>query len=259
MSRIEKLKIASSKGSLAVAVHYPKEGTEKLAILCPGYLDSKDYRGLVVLAEDLSKKGFTVARFNPTGTWDSEGDISDYTMTQYLKDIESVLEFMLDGKKYSQVLIGGHSQGGQMAILFAARDRRISMVLGIMPSSGPTLGSKRKEWKESGFDISTRDLPGDRNNRIEFKVPFSRVLDRDQYDAVKDVGKIKVPIILVAGELDDIVPKESVEKLYDNANQIKKYVIIPEIGHDYRLNESEIMIVNKEILKQLDSVLKEFH
>ena len=43
--------------------------------------------------EDLGEKlGYTVVRLQPTGTWDSEGDILDYTTTQYLVDVKHVLE-----------------------------------------------------------------------------------------------------------------------------------------------------------------------
>ena len=68
---IVQTKIPSSKGNLAAAVHYPETKTERLAILCPGYVDSKDYKHLVGLAEALSKQGYTVVRFEPTGTWES--------------------------------------------------------------------------------------------------------------------------------------------------------------------------------------------
>lgn len=200
--------------------------------------------------------GITVVRFNPLGVWDSGGKISDYTTTQYLEDIKTVLNYMLDRKKFKFVLLGGHSLGGQVSILYAARDSRISMVLGIMPSSGPIVEPERGKWKRNKAKNSKRDLPDDRDRKIQFKVPFSHVLDRDKYDAIGDVKKIKVPKIFIAGELDDIVPAEDVEELFDNAHDIKKYVVIPGIGHDYRFNEDEITLVNKAILKQLKMLFK---
>ena len=130
---IVKTNIPSSRGSLAAAIHYPEQKTGRLAILCPGYLDSKDYKHLVGLAEELDKQGYTVVRFDPTGTWESEGHIADYTTTQYLEDIKHVLEYMLKQEDYTYILVGGHSRGGQVSILYAARDPRISVGLGIRP------------------------------------------------------------------------------------------------------------------------------
>lgn len=253
---MEKVKIKNSKGeNIAALISYPEAQTDKLAILCPGYLDSKDYNGLLKLSEVLTNHGYTTVRFDPTGVWESEGDISDYTITQYLKDIKNVLEYMLNQKNYKHILLGGHSRGGQMSILYAARDSRISLVLAIMASSGPIIGQRREEWEKNGISISQRDLPDNRNEKIEFRVPFHHVLDRDQYDAVKDVKKIKTPIILVAGELDDIVPPEDVKEIFDSANEPKKLIIIPDIGHNYRFNLDEVKLVNDKIIEALSELI----
>jgi len=251
---ITKTKIPSTKGNLAAIVHHSEKKTDKLTILCPGYLDSKDYKHLVDLAEVLSEQGYNVVRFEPTGTWESEGDISDYTTSQYLEDIKNVLEYMLSQASYKQILLGGHSRGGQVSILYAARDSKISVVLGIMPSSGPIAGQRREEWKKTGVSVSQRDLPNDKDKKIEFRVPFHHVLDRDQYDAVGDVKKIKARIILIAGELDDLVPPNDVKEIFDNADEPKNFLVISGIGHDYRHNDSEVTMVNKKILEQLNSI-----
>ena len=245
-----KTRIASSKGSLSAVIHYPEHETQQLAILCPGYLDSKDYKHLVGLAEILSKEGYTVVRFEPTGTWESEGDISDYTVTQYLEDIKTILEYMLSQSKYTYILLCGHSRGGQVSLLYAARDKRVSMVLGIMPSSYRTMvGRRYEEWKKNGVSISYRDLPDNKDHQREFCVPFSHAEDRDKYDVIKDVKKIKVPIILIAGEVDDVVLPKYVKEIFDSANEPKNFIILSGIGHDYRYNDDEIKLVNKEILK----------
>ncbi|MBU0998756.1 alpha/beta hydrolase, partial [Patescibacteria group bacterium] len=167
----EKVKIKNSKGqNISAVINRPNIKTNKLAILCPGYLDSKNYDHLVLLAEELLKKDFTVVRFDSTGIWESEGDISEYLTSQYLKDIKSVLGYMLGRENYTYVLLGGHSRGGMVSILYAAQDSRISCVLGIMPSSGGYVGKIREEWEKSGFSISKRDISG-KDERIEFKVP----------------------------------------------------------------------------------------
>lgn len=247
---IQKLKIPSSKGNLDAAIHYPENKTERLAILCAGFLDSKDYKGLVGLAETLCGQGYKVVRFDATGIWESAGDISDYSTTQYLEDIKNVLEFMLRQERYGDILLGGHSRGGMAAILYAARDARISSVLGIMPSSSRSMtGNRRTDWEKTGISISKRDFPGDKNKTREFRVPYSHLSDRDQYDVLESVRKIGVPIILIAGGVDELVPPEDVKIIFDNANEPKKFITIPDIGHDYRHNEDEVKIVNGEILK----------
>ncbi len=73
--------IKGTKGDLSVAIHNPETKTKKLAILCPGFLDSKDYAGLTELANRLTEHGYTSVRFDPTGVWESGGNITDYTIS----------------------------------------------------------------------------------------------------------------------------------------------------------------------------------
>ena len=223
--------------------------------MCPGFLDSKDYRHLVALADRLSAVGFAVVRFDPIGVWESSGNISDYTMTQYLEDIRSVLEYMLRHGTYRQVLLGGHSRGGQMSILYAARDERITYVFGIMPSYGPITGARREKWEQADECVKIRDLPGDGNGKVEYHVPFSHVLDRDQYDVIEDLKKIHVPILLFSGGQDDIVLSQIVKDIHDAANEPKCYVEIPEARHDYRFDEPVVNKVNDVILERLKRYL----
>lgn len=248
----EKVFIKNDKGlSLAAVIHYPQvEAREKLAILCPGYLDSKDYKHLVGLAEELANHDYTVVRFNPTGTWDSEGSIEEYTTTQYLKDIKSVLEYMFAKQGYSHILLGGHSRGGKVSILYAARDPRISLVLGIMQSSRPISDQRRQQAEKDGFSISKRDTP-DKTGEKEFRVPYTHFVDNDSYNVLEEVKKIHVPIILVAGELDDLVLPKYVKEIFDNSNEPKKFILVEGIGHDYRKNLPEIKIVNDKIIEAL--------
>lgn len=253
--KVAEQKITSTKGDLATTIHYPDAEAGKLAILCPGYLDTKDYQHLVKLAEALCEKGYVVARFDPSGTWESAGDIADYTITQYLADIKSVVDFMLAQKLYEKILLGGHSRGGQMSLLYAARDPRITLVLGIMPSHGPITGGRREKWEKTGVSVSSRDLPADRSQKREFHVPFTHVFDRDKYDAVSDVKNIHAPIVFVAGALDDIVPPEEVKEIFDSANEPKKFLVLENIGHDYRLNDDEVIAVNAKIMEQLNQYL----
>lgn len=253
--KISEQKIPSAKGNLGTTIHCADAGSNKLAILCPGYLDSKDYQHLLRLAEVLCKNGYDVVRFDPSGTWESSGDITDYTITQYLADIQCVVDFMLAQKHYEKVLLGGHSRGGQVSLLYAAHDPRVTLVLGIMPSHGPITGERREKWKQSDVSISKRDLPTNRRQKREFRVPFTHVLDRDKYDAMNVVKKIHAPVIFVAGALDELVPPEEVNKIFDSANEPKKFLVLENIGHDYRLSDDEVALVNTKIMEQLKNYL----
>lgn len=253
---IIKEKINSRNGEIAIAVHKPEKQSDKLLILCPGFLDSKDYRHLVVLAEDLCSQGYTAVRFDPIGTWESEyNDNEKYTITQYLEDVRTVLEYMLEKYSYKKIVIGGHSRGGRISILYAARDPRVSLVLAIMPSYGNFEGEERIQWEKSGIKISKRDAL-DGGELKEFKLPFAHVLDMDKYDVIADTEKVKIPIIFVAGELDDLVTPRDVMDIFDNAGELKTFVLVPGVGHNYRRNEDEIKIMNGKIIEAMNLIEK---
>ncbi len=236
---------------ISVVIHEADRKSDNLAILLPGYLDSKDYPHLIDLADDLNQIGHTVVRFDPTGTWESEGDISEYTISQQLEDIKNVLEYMLQQHQYKKILLGGHSRGGFVSILYAAQDSRISTVLGLMPPSAliKTVDDEKiEEWKKNGFRFSFREIPGT-NKEKEFKVPYSNIEEAKQFDVLEAVKKLHIPVILVTGEFDDVVLPEDVRKIYDNANEPKKFIVIKDVDHDYRQKTEDIEKVNKEIIK----------
>jgi pimeloyl-ACP methyl ester carboxylesterase len=250
---MEKVQIKNSLGqNIAAVIHSPKEESDKLAILCPGNLDYKDYPHLIELANRLAENNYTVVRFDPTGTWDSEGSVDQYNVTQYLNDIRSVLNYMLGQKPYSDILLGGHSRGGQLSLLYAARDFRIKKVVAIMPSSQRTIKiEENAQWKELGYKLSKRDIPGSEEIK-EYKLPYSSLEDRMKYDVIADVKNIFVPTVYITGENETVVLPHHVKEIFDNANEPKKFINIPGIGHDYRHSAEEIELVNSEILKALD-------
>jgi pimeloyl-ACP methyl ester carboxylesterase len=255
----EKIKIPNSIGkNISVVISRPEKETGKLAILCPGFLDTKDYAGMIGLANKLcALGGYTVVRFDPTGTWESEGNISDYSMTQYLKDVRSVKEYMLKNGIYSYILLAGHSRGGRVSLLYAIQDPDISMVVGIMPSatSIPRGADKQRnndKWKEAGVQISTRDVPDSQAERKSFAVPYSFLEDSLKYNVLDEIQKLHTPLLLVAGELDTLIPPEEIKSVFDKANEPKKFIIIPGVGHDYRHNFSEVEKVNQEIISHLN-------
>ncbi|EKD43703.1 MAG: hypothetical protein ACD_72C00167G0001 [uncultured bacterium] len=84
-----------------------------------------------------------------------------------------------------------------------------------------------------------------------FKVPYSFIEDALNYNVLKVIKQITKPILFIAGEKDETAPLHLVQQIYDQANQPKKFVVIKNIGHDYRLNPEEIKLVNQQVIKFL--------
>jgi len=252
--KMEKIKIPTTKNKkIAAVIHTPDEITDRLAILCPGYLDTKDYDHLVKLANELTDEGYTVIRFDPTGTWESSGAIAEYTVSQYINDIKIILDYALKDNDYQHILVGGHSKGGMVAILSAIKDPRISCVCAIMaPYSLSREANKKRDdqWQKDGFKTSLRDIPHKKEKR-EFRVPYSYIEDAKNYNLLDVIEKLHIPLILLAGERDNLIPPEDIKLIFDKANDPKKLIVVNGVGHDYRRRRKEIEKVNKAILKAL--------
>ena len=252
------VKINTDKGYVSSAINLPSVAVKGVALLMPGYLDSKDYDGLAELGKDLAELGYVAIRFDATGTWDSSGRIQDYTTTQRLKDIDFVLYYVKENYSSLPIWFMGHSMGGMIALLYAARHNTIAGVVAIMAPYAFVRPNNKEEkdeesqWAKDGFHISRRDLPDNPSEKREFKVPYSIVIDSYQYDVSKEVKNIKAPILLIAGEKDDVVVPADVELIYKEASQPKEIITIPNVGHDYRHHSDEIKIVNSAVINYLN-------
>jgi fermentation-respiration switch protein FrsA (DUF1100 family) len=59
-----------------------------------------------------------------------------------------------------------------------------------------------------------------------------KLLLQTKYDSLAKIGNIKVPILVMHGDKDDLVPFEHGKRLYDMANEPKEFYTIPGAGHN---------------------------
>ena len=70
-----------------------------------------------------------------------------------------------------------------------------------------------------------------------------RWLIRDRYDAVEDMRDVRSPILVIAGERDDIVPIEYSRRLYKAAGASKTFFVLPGANHnDFELLAGDAML-----------------
>jgi pimeloyl-ACP methyl ester carboxylesterase len=246
------IKIPVAGGFIASYVHTTQENSQKLALLLPGFLDSKDYPSFVKFGETLSAKDFTTVRFNPTGTWESSGTIADYSISQYLRDVQAVINYcQKEWGRFEDIILIGHSLGGLVSLLYAAKHPEISAIMSLMAPSS-YLGTERlrertERWRGWGVYKTRRDIPDNLTEKKQFAVPFSYMEDALQYDAKRVIAQIHVPMLFIAGELDDAIPPAHVRELFVQAREPKKFASLPGVVHDFRTNEGGIAKVAQEV------------
>jgi fermentation-respiration switch protein FrsA (DUF1100 family) len=64
--------------------------------------------------------------------------------------------------------------------------------------------------------------------------PVAGGLLADRYPSIDRIGKVHVPVMVIAGDRDDTVPEKMSRRLYDAANEPKRFVMVPGAGHNDR-------------------------
>ena len=215
----------------------------KLAIVIPGRLDTKDYAHMTSHVDFLAGQGYYALSFDPPGTWGSPGDIGLYSTTSTLKAINELIEHF--GNKPTLLL--GHSRGGANAMLAGISNHFVTGFVAVMSHSGPTTVELPKDGKPV---MSYRDLPPGTERtkeRKEFSLPGVYFEDQEKYDATEGLKSCHKPKLFFYGTRDVLVSAESVKDLYELSSEPKMiHELITE--HDYRLHPEIIEEVNQTIL-----------
>ena len=112
-----------------------------LIVLLHGFVGSKvgEHRLFVKAARHFTEKGYGVFRFDFSGCGESDGDYADVTVTKQLSEVQAVLNYVsvLPEVDANNIILIGHSLGGAVASLTAAKDRRIRKLILWSPVGKP--------------------------------------------------------------------------------------------------------------------------
>jgi uncharacterized protein len=62
-------------------------------------------------------------------------------------------------------------------------------------------------------------------------MPFVSSLVTDRFEAIKVIGKVKAPVLMLHGKRDTIIPVRQAEELFAQANEPRELAIVPQAGH----------------------------
>jgi alpha-beta hydrolase superfamily lysophospholipase len=199
---------------------------------------------LAQLAGQLSDEGFVVIRYDKRGVGLSGGRIEMVTLQDYADDVVAAVKWLdkrkdVDDKRIS---VFGHGEGGAVAMLAAAREKRIAGVamLGAMGTTGRELileqqrrlledtkvaESERAEKMDLQKQILEATVAGKGWESLPPEVrravdtPFYRSLLTFEPAAV--MKRIKQPILILKAENDKRVPARHADALAELARARK--------------------------------------
>lgn len=100
-----------------------------------------DHKPFLFIADDFARKGVAVLRFDKRGVGKSKGDFTKATIEDFVQDVIDAIEYLKSRKEINPSRIGliGHSEGGLIASMVAAKSEDVAFIVMI---AGPALPIK---------------------------------------------------------------------------------------------------------------------
>ena len=219
--------IAGFLGDILLDVRAGGRRTSRPAVvIVHGFKGFKDWGMFPPLADRLARAGITAVSFNTSGSGvDQAGEFTlpeqfgQNTFSAELHDLGLVLDALdreeLGVAKPSSVGLLGHSRGGGIAILQAARDARVRVLITWSAISTVERWSleEQAEWRKTGVKEVL-------NARTGQRLPlYLDVLDdiqkhgRSRLNIQEAAGRLTIPWLIVHGTADESVSYLEAEAL----------------------------------------------
>ena len=200
-----------------------------------------------MLASRLAEAGFRAVTFSVSGSGVAGRDgafaeperFRRNTYGKELLDLARVVEWGLARGGPRAGLIG-HSRGGTLALLHAASDRRIACVATLAAPFriGVWKADQVAAW-ERGEDAPIYDFRTRTQLRLgpDLWEDFTR--NRDRYDAARAIESLEVPLLVLQGDKDAVVPLDDAVEIASHAPSVMTELrIIEGAGHSFQAGDT---------------------
>jgi pimeloyl-ACP methyl ester carboxylesterase len=215
MTSKEEFEITGAEGKPITGDYTFKSNTTHVPtiIFIHGFKGFKDWGAHNVMADFFAENGYRYLKFNLSHSGVSKenpNDVTDLdsfaanTVSKELYDIQKVIEFALEKFLDSPISLIGHSRGGGLAILEAAKDKHIANLI-TWSSIADFSSLWKKEQEEDWINTGTIYVE---NARTKEKMPLNKSLledlneHKDEYNILKSAKKVNVPWLIVHGDND---------------------------------------------------------
>jgi len=232
MRKMEKtdISIASVDVVLEGDLTSPGEGAP-LVVLCHGIplsLPDPTDPGYTLLCDRLAEAGYAVLFVNFRGCGDSTGD---FHLGGWYQDLGSIMAFAREQLSFPRIYLAGFSAGGALAIEYASEHRGVD---GVAAFAAPArLSSVFPRENLLMLIEAARDIGIIKDNFFP-PTPDWFYQDLQQHEAIDKVPHVSpVPLLIVHGANDELVPVGQAGELFEAAGDPKEIVVLA--GGEHRL------------------------
>ncbi|MFB0566049.1 MAG: alpha/beta fold hydrolase [Candidatus Aminicenantaceae bacterium] len=230
------------------------------------------------MAQFFSEKGFAVIRYDKRGVGQSGGHFESAGLYDFARDAENVFNYMKSRKELNSSLIFliGHSYGGKVATMVASNRPEVAglVLLACVASSEPynlirqnkfisEVRGESQHKRKARFEglnfwvekvksrelILYKDYFSEKGLSKEFQkiqkfnpLPPVWMLQAMEYDQLKTLEKLEMPILIISGTSDWMVPPSETELLEEALERVHhpdfEVSIFPEVDHRFIRIES---------------------
>ncbi len=230
-------------------LHLPKgDGPHSLILIAHGFKGFKDWGFFPYLAAALAEAGFAALRFNFARNGIGDDPLAfdrldlfeQNSLSREIADLEDVLAAVTNHPAFEAVATGrpglmGHSRGGGVAIMFAAREPRIRSLVTWASISDPRRffpAEVLDKWREDG--VLTVE-----NARTKQMMPLGADLLADlsertgEIDVTAAESRLTAPHMILHGEQDEAVALNQGKELKRASGGKARMQVVAGTGHTF--------------------------
>lgn len=218
---------------VAAILTIPNGGTDKISILCHGFLSSKTSSTNNALTRALVSQGIATFRFDFFGQGESEGPFDQITVSMAVEQAHRAVDLMRD-RRYRHIGLMGSSFGGLVSILTASQRTDLAC-LALKCPVVDFAEELRLEFGDEGMTQwkATDTIPNIMGGPDPIKLRYAFYEDCLHQIAYDPARSITAPTVIVQGDRDEHVPLHQSQQLYE-ALRIKKHLeLLPGADHQF--------------------------
>ena len=158
------------------------------------------------LAAALAREGIAVLLFDYRGYGGNPGGPTEAGL---LRDARAARAYLASRVAEDRIAYFGESLGAAVAVALAAEHAPLALILRSPFTSLAEIGAHHYPY-----------------------LPVHERLLQDTYRSIGLIGQVRAPVLVIAGERDEIVPPGFSRRLYDAAAEPVRFVLVPGADHN---------------------------
>lgn len=208
---------------------------------------------LKMLAESLAKNGIASLRYDKRGIGESKASAiseSSLVFENYTEDAKSWINFLKQDKRFSQLVIIGHSEGSLIGMIAGAKANKFISIAGAGDSADKIIKAQiasksNKQIEDMTFPIIDSLKTGNTVKKVD---PMLNTLFRAsiqpyliswfKYNPQTEIKKLNIPILILQGNNDLQVTVQDAENLA-KSNKNTELLIVDKMNHIMKIIEGD--------------------